>query len=97
MNSVHCKGGFTITTVPVADDSGDACATSISIESNGFEADARGLGHVLGSLVGWWLDGAEAAEPELRKGVHRLAILAEVHRGMAQGMERDTVVPVVKS
>lgn len=93
---IVCEGSFLIKATPTKDEAGEFVASLIQIDSQGFAASPRGLGFLVGTLVGWYLDGVERAEPR-GSDLRRLALMAEIHRGMSQALSAGEVIPRVKS
>ena len=90
------QGKFTVVCGPAVDETGAQGAISVEITSDGFMADPRGLGFMVGTVVGWFLDKVEETHPGVRSGPDQIWVMAEIQAGMARALEHGVIVPVVK-
>lgn len=84
--TVVCSGSFSVSAQPATDEKGVAVASHIVVDSQGFAANPRGLGFVLGTLVGWYLDKVEKDFPQAATPLDRLLLMSDIHRGMAEAI-----------
>jgi hypothetical protein len=87
---VVLSGSFRLEAKPLTEEG----PVSIELSAEGFQANPRGLGFALGTVVAWFLDGVAKEEPETP--LTRLLLMAEIHRGMQHAMQEGEIVPQVK-